>query len=208
MIFTSWQKHQRIPPSNKSITINKQTIERVSHSKILGVIVDEKCIMVISYRRHCLKIAISTCELARIKKWIDDRCRRTSFYHAYIHSKLEYGILLFGGAAAHQLILLKSLPKRAIKLIVKINSIDTLRTTCILPLQSLTHFQRLLLTRKSINDKVHQYIKVLFTLCPNGNNRFRLPLPRMDIFKLHSIFLSAVMFWNSLPVHLRGPNSD
>ena len=40
MIITTWQKHQRIPLSNVSITINKQPIERVSHIKYLGVIVD------------------------------------------------------------------------------------------------------------------------------------------------------------------------
>ena len=56
---------------------------------------------------------------------------------------------------------------------------------------------------KSINDKVPQYIKSLFTLCPNGNNRFRLPLPRLDIYKSHSISFGAVMSWNSLPINLR-----
>ena len=38
------------------------------------------------------KIAKSTYQLARIKHFIDERCRKT-FYHAYIHNKLEYGIL-------------------------------------------------------------------------------------------------------------------
>ena len=40
MIITTWQKHQRIPLSNVSVTFNKQPIERVSHIKFLGVIVD------------------------------------------------------------------------------------------------------------------------------------------------------------------------
>ena len=56
---------------------------------------------------------------------------------------------------------------------------------------------------KSINDKVPQYIKSLFTLCPNGNNRFRLPLPQLDIYKSHSISFGAVMSWNSLHINLR-----
>ena len=66
-------------------------------------------------------------------------------------------------------------------------------------------FQRSLLILKSINHKVPQYIKELFTLCTNGNNRSRLRLPRLDIFKPHSISFSAVMSWNSLPINLRGP---
>ena len=120
MIITMWQKHQRIPLSNVSITINKQPIESVSHIKYLGVIVD-----------------------------------------------------------------------------------NVFKAACVLPLQSLTGFQRSLLIIKSINDKVPQYIKSLFTLCPNGNNRFRLPLPRLDIYKSHSISFSAVMSWNSLPINIR-----
>ena len=50
MIITTWQKHQRIPPSNVSITINKQPIERVSHIKCEGLIVDNNNILVISYK--------------------------------------------------------------------------------------------------------------------------------------------------------------
>ena len=142
-------------------------------------------------------MAKSTYQLARIKNFIDERCRKT-FYHAYIHNKLEYGILLFVDAAAHQ-----SLQKRAVKLVVKNSSTDVFKAACVLPLQYLTDFQRSLLIMKSTNDKVPQYIKALFTLCPNGNNRFRLPLPRLDIYKSHSISFSAVMSWNSLPINLR-----
>ena len=64
------------------------------------------------------KIAKSTYQFARIKNFIDESCRKT-FYHAYVHNKLEYVKLLFGGAAAHQLRPLKSLQKKAVKLIEK-----------------------------------------------------------------------------------------
>ena len=53
------------------------------------------------------------------KKNIDERCWNT-FYDDYIHSKLKYGILLFGGAATHQLRTLKSLQKSAVKFIVNL----------------------------------------------------------------------------------------
>ena len=160
------------------------------------------------YRGHIIlkrlhkKITQSTYQLARIKHFIDELCRKT-FYHAYIHNKLEYGKLLFGGAAAHQLRPLKSVQKRAVKLVVKISSTNVFKAVCVLPLQSLTGFQRSLLIMKSINDKVPQYTKALFTLCPNGNNRFRLLLPRLDIYKSHSISFGAVMSWNPLPINLR-----
>ena len=97
----TWQKHQRIPLSKVSITINKQPIERFSHIKFLGVIVDNN----LSWAYHIKEITpkITPYQLARIKhfNFIDERCRKT-FYHAYIHNKLEYGILPFGGAAPHQ----------------------------------------------------------------------------------------------------------
>ena len=116
---------------------------------------------------------------------------------------LNMGYCFLGGVAANQLRPLETLQKRAVKLVVKICSNDIFKAACIFPLQSLTDFQRSLLIMKSINDNVPQYIKALFTLCPNGNNRFRLPLPRLDIFKSHSISFSANMSWNSLPVNLR-----
>ena len=111
--------------------------------------------------------------------------------------------MLFGGAAAHQLRPLKSLQKETVKPVVKNSSTKFFKAACVLPLQSLTDFQRSLLIMKSTNDKVLQYFKALFTFCPNGNNRFRLPLPRLDIYKSHSISFSAVMSWNSLPINLR-----
>ena len=176
MIITTWQKHQRIPLSNVSTTINKQPIESVSHIKYLGVIVDNNLSWTYHIKEITSKIVKSTYQLARIKHFIDERCRKT-FYHAHILNELEYGILLFGGAAAHQLRPLNSLQKRALKLVVKISSTNVFKAACVLPLQSLIDFQRSLLIMKSINDKVPQYIKSPFTLCPNGNNLFRLPLP-------------------------------
>ena len=98
-------------------------------------------------------MAKSTYQLARFKNFIDERCRKT-FYHAYIHSKLEYGILLFGGAAAHQLRPIKSLQKRAVKLVVKNSSTNVFKAACNLPLKYLTDFQRSLLIMKSSNNKV------------------------------------------------------
>ena len=110
-----------------------------------------------------------------------------------------------GGAAAHQLRPLKSLQKRDGKYMAKKKSSnDALKTTCILTLQHFIDFQISLLIMNSINDKVPQYIKALFTLYPNGYSRFRLPLPRLDIFKSHNISFSVVMSWNSLFADLRG----
>ena len=68
--------------------------------------------------------------------------------------KLSMGYCFFGGAAAHELRPLKSLQKRSVKLVVKINSIDVFKAECVLPLQPLTDFQRSILIMKSTNDKV------------------------------------------------------
>ena len=109
----------------------------------------------------------------------------------------------FGGDAAHHLRSLKSLQKKTVKFIVKISSNDVFKGACLLLLESLTDFQRSLLIMKLINDKVPQYMKTLFTLCPYGNNQPRLPPPWLDIFKSYSISFSAVMSWNSLSINLR-----
>ena len=129
------------------------------------------------------KLVKFTYQLARIKHFIDDGGQKM-FYHVMstINLSMEY---CFWDAVAHQLRFLK--------------------TGCILSLQTLTDFQRSLLIMKSINDKVPQYIKALFTLCLNDNNRFRLRLSRLDVFKIHSIPFSATISWNSLSVSIRGP---
>ena len=135
LIITAWQKHQRIPLSKVSITINKQPIERVTHIKFLGVIVDNNLSWAYHIKEITSKMAKSTYQLSRIKNFIDERCRKT-FYHPYIHNKLEYGILLFGDAAAYQLRPLKSLQERAVKLVVKNSSINVFKAACVLLLQS------------------------------------------------------------------------
>ena len=63
MILTTWQKHQRIPLSN----VSKQPIERVSHIKYLGVIVDNNLFWAYHIKEITSKIAKSTYQLARIK---------------------------------------------------------------------------------------------------------------------------------------------
>ena len=173
MFITTWQKHQIISLCNASTTINEQTIERVGHIKLLGVIVDNNLSWLYHIKEVTSKIAKSILSVSKNNNFIDERCRNT-FYHAYIHNRLEYGILLFFRP-------LKSLLKRVLKLVVKICFNDVFKAACVLPLQSLTDFQRSLLIMKSINDEVPHYIRALFTLCRNGNNRYRLPLPRLDI---------------------------
>ena len=133
-----WSRGEDTRPGS---TINKEPIERVSHIQFLGVIVDNNLSWVYHIKEITSNMAKSTYQLARNKNFIDERCRKT-FYHAYIHNKLEYGILLFGGAAAHQLRPLKSLQKRAVKLVVKNSSTNVFKAACVLPLKDLTDFQR------------------------------------------------------------------
>ena len=110
-----------------------------------------------------------------------------------------------GSAAAHQLRpLLKSLQKRAVKLVVKNSSTNVFKAARVFPLQSLTDFQRSLLIMKSTNDKVPQYIKALFTLCPNGSNRFRLPLPRLDIYTNPIVYLLVPLCLKTLCLFILG----
>ena len=73
MIITTCQKHQRISLSYVSITINKQPIGRVSHIKILGVIVDNNLSWAYHIKEITSKMAKSTYQLARIKNCIDER---------------------------------------------------------------------------------------------------------------------------------------
>ena len=205
MIITTRQKHQRLPTNHNSIIVNGHKITRVSETRFLGLIVDDK----LSWSNHIhnltSSIAKAVYQLARIKNFIDERCRK-SFYHAYIHSKLQYGLLIFGGAAANQVRPLKSLQKRALRLIVKhkLNLHDDIfQSLNILPFISLLNFQRSLIIFKSLRKETPLYVQKLFIISEIGNNRFKLSLPRIDIYKNQSVSFSAVNFWNSLPMNFR-----
>ena len=131
--------------------LNGQNIEQVSSIKFLGLIVDDN----LSWSSHIQTlssgIAKSVYQLARLKNFIDDRCRKT-FYYSYIHNKLVYGLPLYGGAAENQLRSLKSLQKRVVRLIVKgcpTTNSEMFKSLGILPLKSLLNFQRSLLVFKS-----------------------------------------------------------
>ena len=70
MFISTWQKHQRIPPCNVSITINDQPIERVSQIKLLVVIVDNNLSWLHDIKEIISKKAKSTYQLARITIYI------------------------------------------------------------------------------------------------------------------------------------------
>ena len=59
---------------------------------------------------------------------------------------------------------------------------------------------------KSINDKAPQYIKALFTFCPNGK-KIDLDYPFHGWIYTNPIvyIFGAVISWNSLPVNIRSP---
>ena len=185
-------------------------IEQVSSIKFLGLIVDNRLSWSSHIKTLTSTIAKATYQLARIKNFINADCRKT-FYYAYIHSRLEYGLMLYGGAAANQLKPLKSLQKRATRLIAMTSlpcSGDVFKSLGILPLGSLVNLQRSILIFKPMHNKVTAHINALFTPSSCGNSRFKLPLPRVDIFKNQSVSFGAVIYWNSLPLSLRNSAAE
>ena len=205
MIITTRQKRQRLPPFNSKILIDGNPILRVSEIKYLGVIIDEN----LNWSSHIFeltnKLSKSVYQLARIKNFIDEKCRK-AFYFSYIHARLEYGILLFGGTAACQLRPLISLQKRSMKLISSkklCNSNSFFKSLNILSFTLLVNFHKAIMIHKSINNMVPTYIQALFSMSSSCQCRLKLPQPRIDIFKYQSISFSAPLFWNNLPTALR-----
>ena len=95
MIITTRQKHQRLPILNYRLMIGNHPILRVNTIRFLGVlIIDESLSWSSQIHDLVSKLARSTYLLARIKHFIDIHCRK-AFYYAFIHSKLEYSILIW-----------------------------------------------------------------------------------------------------------------
>ena len=122
MLITTRQKHQNLPGDCFFLHIANSIIGRVKSLRFLGVTVDESLSWNLHIQETSSKIAKYTYLLAKIKRFVDSNVKRT-FYYAFIHSRINYAILVYGGAAKCHLKHLISIQKRAVKLI-SANSLD------------------------------------------------------------------------------------
>ena len=205
MLITTRQKRQNLSHELPPIYIKNQTIEQVTHHKVLGVTIDNNLSWYHHIHNLCKLIAPKVYQLSKIKHFLDFHSRKL-FFQAHIQSSIDYASTLWDSASANTMKHLLSLHKRALKLILLKNT--TLSKTDynqlnILPLQSRLKYNKGLMMHKIMTGKAPPTLNDKFSIVNSRNTRkLCIPIPRIDLFK-SSLCYSGSTLWNSLPESIK-----
>ena len=113
-IFT--QPNQNVPQVLNSIKVLGKLIKRSDSAKYLGIHLDDK----LKWKTHIEELAgrlTKTIQAFKIvKNYINDK-HKLSFYYAYIYSRIQYGIELYGSACQKSLKKIQIKQNRALKVL-------------------------------------------------------------------------------------------
>ena len=148
---------------------------------------------------------------AKIKQFLNFHARKT-FFQAHIQSGIDYASTLWDSASDSLQKPLKSLHRRAIKIVLlKRTSLTDkdYKTAQVLPLSSRLMSNKARFVHKIVSGRVPIYLsrKLLINQSSrNSSRKLNVPIPRIDLFK-SSLVYSGPALWNSLPSELRLPVS-
>ena len=109
-------RNKRIPDYMTSIKVDDIIIKRVRSAKYLGVILDEN----LNWHDHISDICSALIKISNSFKIIRcqiPECNKMLFYNAYIYSKIQYGLEVYGQAAASVIKKVQTQQNRAIKIL-------------------------------------------------------------------------------------------
>ena len=117
MILTTRQKRQILRSPPVQLLVGKRQLHEVSEHKLLGVFIDNNLTWGTHILYLCKSLAKRVYQSAKIKNFFIFRARKT-FFQAYIQSRIDYASTLWASASESLLKPLKSLHRRAIKVIL------------------------------------------------------------------------------------------
>ena len=124
---------------------------------------------------------------------------------AHIQSCIDYASTLWDSTSESLLKPLKSLHRRAVKIILLKNTSltnDDYKKTTILPLKYRLMYNKACFMHKILSGKAPTYLvkRVSINLYSrNYSRKLNVPMPRLDLFQ-SSLMYSGPTLWNSLPV--------
>lgn len=199
--FASSLKYHTITCSANSNNCTCSDLEQVENIKYLGLWVDSR----LNWKEHLSFLKLKLVKYVRIFYMLRDICYAQllrSIYFAFINSKLEYGIEIWGGTYLTTLKPLVTLQKTFIRIML-----NKLRTEPSLPL-----FQSLNILPIR-NLYVYKVLKIFFNRCDanrmnqnyvmlrNRGNMY-VPRPKLSLFKKFFLYL-APTFYNLLPNNIK-----
>jgi hypothetical protein len=198
------------------INIDKFELERVKHTKFLGVIINEKLTWDDHISLVCNKVSKHIGVLRRIKHKIPVTLLR-SLYYTLIHPYFDYCNIIWAISSTVALDKLFRLQKRAIRLIAN-SDWNAHSAPLFLDLKVLTIHQLNLLQVASFMYKVYnnllpQYFIDMFILNHSVHshntrqcNDFHVPYHRL-VLTSNSIRVFGVCLWNNICQDIRNSNS-
>ena len=208
MLVCSRQKRQRLLSDNLCLQYNNTYIPQVDQHKHLGVIIDHNLqwsdhIQLVTHR-----IASRNYQLNCIKHFLDLSTRKL-YYNAYIYPLIIYCSCIWGHAAPSHMKSINSIQKRALKTVFAqpiFDSSSLYKLLGILQAKKVIILNDCILLHKIISNVSPSYLSDFFLRQGaryfEGDVKFIIPRPSMDIFKSSFSFASTVS-WNSLPRALR-----
>ena len=199
-------------PISINIMLSDYSLDLVSETTFLGIVIDNK----LSWKAHikliCNKISKSIAILRLLKQSFPKKVLRT-IYMALIFSHINYCNLVWGGACKSVLEPLVKLQKRAIRIINKsaylAHTDPIFKTLNILPLHEVFILNCLLFMYKCINLgkypvfflRLNKYSET-HNHNTRGNNLLKPPRSRLEICK-NSFFVKGINTWNMIDIRIK-----
>lgn len=215
MVIGSRQKLRTEENNDIRIEIDSKTIERVRHTKSLGLTIDDR----LSWSKHidelCKKISSGVGALKQVRPFISTSTA-VQIYNALILPYFDYCSPVWDGLCNQFSDKLQKLQNRAARVITR-TSYDTSSSI----LLDMLHWDTLSTRRKkmkaiimfkSLNNKVPEYLQEMFIpRCSeyslrNSESKLTLPMPHTDYLK-RSFSYNGAILWNSLPQQVRNMSS-
>ena len=202
MLFSN--KHKQ---TNLTIKLNDHILERVSETKYLGIIIDDK----LSWKPHIKYLSVKVSKSIAILKLVKNYFPRNilrMLYMTLIYPHFNYCNIIWGSATKTTLEPLFLLQKKAVRLVNKSNylahtfpifqSLFILNIHQVFKLNCLTFMYKCLKLGKFPEFK-NNLIRISSSSSYNTRNHelFRLPRERLNICKF-SFYVIGIKFWNEL----------
>ena len=211
MLIGSRQRLSTLPDTLE-LSINNESINRVSSVKSLGVFIDENLTWQTHIDKLPKKIASGIGAIKRIRPFVPPDTL-IYIYSALIQPHFDYCNLVWGNCGKTLSDRLQKLQNRAARLLTS-SSYDAdakglIRQLGWKDLCTQRQIQKALMVYRSLNGLVPEYLSSKF-LKRNGTryslrdseNKLVVPLPRTNYLK-NSFSYSGAALWNSLPCNLR-----
>ena len=201
---------ERIP--NTVVKLGEEEIERVSESKFLGIIIDDKLKFTSQIEKVEKKLRSAIGALSMVKKTFNYRAKMAIF-HSFIESYINYGFIAWGDKINKtKMKSLLTLQKKALRLVfnAKYNahSSKLFALSGIIPVDEKFHHESLLfIKKKELGKQPKAFDQIIefgteSKLRSNTENKIKLTK-----FKKGNVMYSMIYEWNNCDPQLRNSQS-